>query len=83
VPISVEGRLWGVMIAGSREESLPADTEARLAGFTEMVATAVADAQARVSRLGRCDPWRLGAPGAGGPVSTDAAGATHATGRSD
>ena len=48
VPISVEGRLWGVMIAGSRGEPLPADTEARLAGFTEMVATAIADAQARV-----------------------------------
>ena len=52
VPISVEGRLWGVMIAGSREESLPADTEARLAGFTELVATAIADAQARVELRG-------------------------------
>ena len=52
VPISVEGRLWGVMIAGSREESLQADTEARLAGFTEMVATAIADAQARVELRG-------------------------------
>ena len=52
VPISVEGRLWGVMIAGSREESLPADIEARLAGFTELVATAIADAQARVELRG-------------------------------
>jgi signal transduction histidine kinase len=52
VPISVEGRLWGVMIAGSREESLPADTEARLAGFTELVATAIAEAQARVELRG-------------------------------
>ena len=52
VPISVEGRLWGVMIAGSRGESLPADTEARLAGFTELVATAIADAQARVELRG-------------------------------
>jgi GAF domain-containing protein len=51
-PISVEGRLWGVMIAGSREEPLPADTEARLAGFTEMVATAIANAQARVELRG-------------------------------
>src|SRR3984957_19259741 len=40
------------MIAGSREESLPADTEARLAAFTEMVATAIADAQARVELRG-------------------------------
>ena len=52
VPISVEGRLWGVMIAGSREESLPAGTEARLAGFTELVATAIAEAQARVELRG-------------------------------
>ena len=31
-PIIVEGRLWGVMVAGSTlEQLLPADTEARLA----------------------------------------------------
>jgi signal transduction histidine kinase len=48
VPISVEGRLWGVMIvASAREELLPTDAEARLAGFTELVATAIANAQAR------------------------------------
>ena len=48
VPISIEGRLWGVMVvAFTREELLPADTEARLAGFTELVATAVANAQAQ------------------------------------
>jgi signal transduction histidine kinase len=47
VPIQVEGRLWGVMSVGSRSEPLPADTETRLSGFTELVATAVADAQAR------------------------------------
>jgi signal transduction histidine kinase len=48
VPISIEGRLWGVMVvAFTRGEQLPADTEARLAGFTELVATAVANAQAR------------------------------------
>jgi signal transduction histidine kinase len=48
VPIRVEGRLWGVMIvASSREEPLPADTERQLAGFTELAATAIANAQAR------------------------------------
>jgi signal transduction histidine kinase len=48
VPISVEGRLWGVMISASgRAAALPADTEARLAGFTELVATALANAEAR------------------------------------
>ena len=53
VPISVEGRLWGIMNASStREEPLPPDTEARLAGFTELVGTAIANAQARVELRG-------------------------------
>jgi hypothetical protein len=53
VPISVEGRLWGVIgVASTRDERLPADIEARLAGFTELVATAVANAQARVELRG-------------------------------
>jgi GAF domain-containing protein len=44
-PISVEDRLWGVIsVASAREEPLPADTEARLAGFTELVGTALANA---------------------------------------
>jgi signal transduction histidine kinase len=49
VPITVDGRLWGVMIAASREEALPADTEARLAAFTELVATAIANADAQAA----------------------------------
>ena len=49
-PIIVEGQLWGVMIVlSTREESLPADTEARLAGFTELVATALANAEAQAA----------------------------------
>jgi signal transduction histidine kinase len=47
VPVSVEGRLWGAIFVGSTHEPLPADTEARLAGFTELAATAIANAQAR------------------------------------
>jgi len=48
VPISIEGRLWGaVVVAFTREKLLSADTDARLAGFTELVATAVTNAQAR------------------------------------
>jgi signal transduction histidine kinase len=44
-PISVEDRLWGVIsVASARDEPLPADTEARLAGFTELVGTALANA---------------------------------------
>jgi signal transduction histidine kinase len=46
-PISVAGRLWGVMIALQRDGPLPADTESRLAGFTELVATAVANAESQ------------------------------------
>jgi signal transduction histidine kinase len=46
-PVSVEGRLWGVMVVASWHEPLPADTAARLAGFTELAATAIAGAQAR------------------------------------
>src|SRR6202007_2422256 len=52
VPVRVEGRLWGVMIVGSRMEPLPAGIEARLAGFTELAATAIANAQARVELRG-------------------------------
>jgi signal transduction histidine kinase len=50
VPISVGGQLWGVMIVGSTgEEPLPADTETRLAGFTELIGTALANAEAQVA----------------------------------
>jgi signal transduction histidine kinase len=46
-PITVEGRLWGAITVGSRSEEPPPDTEARLAGFTELVATAIANAEAQ------------------------------------
>ncbi|MDX6621151.1 MAG: hypothetical protein QOK36_3537 [Gaiellales bacterium] len=47
-PIIVEGRLWGVMAAGSTKPGpLPADTEARLANFTDLLATAIANAENR------------------------------------
>jgi signal transduction histidine kinase len=52
VPVSVEGLLWGVMAVGSRAGPLPAGTEARLAGFTELAGTAIANAQARVELRG-------------------------------
>ncbi|HWD76635.1 MAG TPA: GAF domain-containing protein [Solirubrobacteraceae bacterium] len=49
-PINVEGRLWGVVIAGSSgEQPLPADTEDRLADFTELLATAIANAESRAA----------------------------------
>jgi signal transduction histidine kinase len=47
-PITVDGRLWGVMLVISTStEPWPPDTETRLAGFTELAATAIAGAQAR------------------------------------
>jgi signal transduction histidine kinase len=47
VPVSVERRLWGVMFVASIREPLPARTEAQLAGFTELAATAIANAEAQ------------------------------------
>jgi signal transduction histidine kinase len=44
-PIVVEGHLWGVMTATSTEGPLPPGTEARLSSFTELVATAIANAE--------------------------------------
>jgi GAF domain-containing protein len=45
-PVIVSGRPWGVMIAGSIDERpLPSDAEARLASFTELVATAISNAE--------------------------------------
>ncbi|HWE14052.1 MAG TPA: GAF domain-containing sensor histidine kinase [Solirubrobacteraceae bacterium] len=47
-PIMVEGRLWGVMAAGSSvERHLLPDTEARLEQFTELLGTAIANAESR------------------------------------
>jgi signal transduction histidine kinase len=49
-PIIVEGRLWGVVGAGSSEEQpLPGETEERLASFTELLATAIANAESRAA----------------------------------
>ena len=48
VPIVVEGSTWGFMIAAAKPgRPIPADTEERLARFTELVATAVSNATTR------------------------------------
>jgi PAS domain S-box-containing protein len=48
VPVVVDGRLWGVTIASwTGEESPPADTEARMAQFAELLDTAIANADSR------------------------------------
>ena len=46
-PIVVEGRVWGAVGVGSRDDRLPTDTEQRLAEFTELVATAIANTESR------------------------------------
>ena len=48
VPITVGGRPWGVMIASSKgPDPFPAETESRLQDFTELLATAISNAEAR------------------------------------
>jgi signal transduction histidine kinase len=54
VPIAVHGRLWGTLIVAGRDPgAMPRDTEARVAEFTELLGTAIAnaDARAEVARL--------------------------------
>lgn len=46
-PIVVDGRLWGVVVAASLLDPLPDGTESRLADFTELIATAIANADSR------------------------------------
>jgi signal transduction histidine kinase len=47
-PVIVERRLWGlVLVASTSDRPLPLDTEERLAKFTELVATAIANAEGR------------------------------------
>ena len=47
-PIVVGGRTWGAIAAfRTREAAFPPNTEARIADFTELVATAISNAEAR------------------------------------
>ena len=64
VPITVEGRLWGVMITTSEAvKSLPLGTESRLAAFTDLAAIAIANAQARMALSGSRERAGGTAPG--------------------
>ncbi|MET7424394.1 DUF4118 domain-containing protein [Dactylosporangium sp. NPDC005555] len=48
VPVVVEGRLWGAaVVSTTRSTPIPAAVRARLADFTELVATAIANADSR------------------------------------
>jgi signal transduction histidine kinase len=44
-PVVVNGHLWGLMTVTSTEGPMPRSTEARLESFTELVATAIANAE--------------------------------------
>jgi signal transduction histidine kinase len=44
-PINVNGRLWGTVAVGSWQGPLPPDTERRMTEFTDLAATAIANAQ--------------------------------------
>ena len=47
-PIVVDGRQWGVAIVSSkRDHPLPADTEARIIAFTDLLGTAISNTEAR------------------------------------
>jgi len=51
MPIHVDGRLWGAIAVGSGQGPLPPDTEQRMTQFTDLVATAVANAQNRAELI--------------------------------
>jgi signal transduction histidine kinase len=51
MPIHVNGRLWGMIAVGSGQGPLPPDTEQRMTEFTDLVATAVANAQYRAELI--------------------------------
>ncbi|MGO9928428.1 MAG: GAF domain-containing protein [Mycobacterium sp.] len=50
-PIVVDERVWGMAGATTQTDSLPPDTEARIAEFAELVATAIAAATARADLI--------------------------------
>jgi signal transduction histidine kinase len=51
-PVTVDGRLWGAVMAWSSGVSLPADTERRMARFTDLVAMAIGNAENQAQLAG-------------------------------
>ena len=49
VPVSVEGRLWGVIFVASGREPLPRGHRGAAGRFTELAATAIANAEAQAA----------------------------------
>src|SRR4051812_50052355 len=76
-PIVVGGRVWGAMVLLSpRSASLPEDTGARLADFTDLVATALANAESRAALSKLAD--EQAALRRGGPMGARPPGARQA-----
>jgi signal transduction histidine kinase len=46
-PIVVQDHLWGAVVASTKREPLPADTEERMANFAELVGIVIANAESR------------------------------------
>src|SRR4029079_9441156 len=46
-PIVVDGQAWGVLFVSSMTDPLPGDAESRVVLFTELVATAIGNADSR------------------------------------
>ena len=47
-PIIVDGRTWGALvISSSRSDPMPAETEARIGDFADLIATAISNAETR------------------------------------
>jgi signal transduction histidine kinase len=44
-PVTVDGRLWGAVIAASTSDPLPEDTEERMLDFTDLLVTAIVNAE--------------------------------------
>jgi signal transduction histidine kinase len=53
IPVVVGGEIWGALSVSTRRDRFPADTDRRMADFTDLVATAItnADARARLRRM--------------------------------
>jgi signal transduction histidine kinase len=56
VPIRFDGHLWGaILVSSTTDDPFPPHTEARLTDFTELVVTAMSNAQARAELRGLAD----------------------------
>jgi len=46
-PVTVDGRLWGAVLAGATSAPLPENTEQRMLDFTDLLVTAIANSENR------------------------------------